>query len=98
MSEWQPVSNDTGDKLLGIWVSDNYMNVDKMDDEDSLFKLEALLRMIIQRFVNEGMVSENYGKQLYFVIVHRTYRIVPNSFDSNGGNFIMLGNYPAPGE
>jgi len=52
MSNWQPISNETRDKLLGVWVSSAY-SVDQQDNEASL-KLEALLRLVVAETVSQG--------------------------------------------
>jgi len=31
-------------------------------------------------------------------LTHGNYRVVPNSYDNNGGYFLMFGKFPAPGE
>jgi len=52
ISSWQPISNETRDKLLGVWVSSAY-SVDQQDNEASL-KLEALLRLVVAETVSQG--------------------------------------------
>jgi hypothetical protein len=58
---------------------------------------------------NEHLINNSMGLQMLAIkhqlkddvaikLASGKYRIVPNSVDNNGGYFLMLGNYPAPGE
>ena len=43
-------------------------------------------------------IKHQLGNEIGIKLGNGNYRIVPNSYDSNGGYFLMLGNDLAPGE
>ena len=96
LPSWLPISNQTNDKLLGVWVSDDF-SVDLQNDRAAI-RLESQLRMIVTHYASQGMVTEDYAIKLYAVIIEREFRVVPNKMDNNGGHFIMFDESPAPGE
>ena len=58
------------------------------------------LNTIETPFVLEALFAKhkNLSGEIIEAILNKRYRVIPNTYDQEGGYFLMFGSEPAPGE
>lgn len=79
---------DEGSCVHGFWLHDARSFLKDAHAEGALKHVR--LRMLV--------VKHNLPSSIYEDLMSDNYRVVPNSFDNKGGDFLMFGSAKAPGE